>query len=239
MKYLLSFFPTIIALVFPKVSFAQTLLPSCATGAGDCDTCEMLTLFTNLAELITVWISGVALITFVFGGLMWLTSGGNAERVERGKQVLIGTVIGVGLVLGGYTIVNFSVAAFLGQERAENVQLFGTQWAQFCTQTRQDAPAEDQTESSVGDQTPEGQSEQPQGTIVDDCTGVPNGAECSIAFCEDNCECLDEICQPACTVHYDGVCTATDIECTVDRLGEVEDVPGICPSLNPHCCIVE
>ena len=37
----------------------------------------------------------LALVAFIAGGVMWMTSGGNAEKVKKGRDILVWAVIGL------------------------------------------------------------------------------------------------------------------------------------------------
>lgn len=47
-----------------------------------------------------------ALLMFVVGGVMWLTSAGNAERVKKGTQTMVWSAIGVLIILSSYAILS-------------------------------------------------------------------------------------------------------------------------------------
>lgn len=72
--------------------------------------------FTALAVAATKFFLGLsgsfALLFFVYGGVMFLISGGNPERVSKGKQILIGSVLGIIIVFASYTIIGFVLTAF-------------------------------------------------------------------------------------------------------------------------------
>ena len=53
----------------------------------------------------------IALLMFILGGFLWLTAGGNAEKIEKGKQVLIWATIGLVVIFFAYTIVNAVISA--------------------------------------------------------------------------------------------------------------------------------
>ena len=44
---------------------------------------------------------------FVYGGLIWMTSMGNAENVRKGRDVLIWSTIGLVIIFGSYALVTF------------------------------------------------------------------------------------------------------------------------------------
>ena len=43
------------------------------------------------------------LLIVVYGGFLWLTSGGNSQQIEKGKNAMIGSVIGLLIVFGAFT----------------------------------------------------------------------------------------------------------------------------------------
>ena len=53
----------------------------------------------------------IALIMFIWGGFLWLTSNGNAEKIEKGRGVLIWATIGLVIIFFAYTIVNAVLTA--------------------------------------------------------------------------------------------------------------------------------
>jgi hypothetical protein len=48
----------------------------------------------------------LAAIMLMAGGLIWLTSGGSQEKIGKAKDIIAGSVIGLFLLLGAYTILN-------------------------------------------------------------------------------------------------------------------------------------
>ena len=52
---------------------------------------------------------GWTLAMFIYGGLTLLLSGGSSEKVSTGKEIILGSVIGLLIVFGSYTIINFVV----------------------------------------------------------------------------------------------------------------------------------
>lgn len=63
----------------------------------------------NTFVVITKWAMGllgsVSLLFFVIGGFMWIFSGGNSDRVNTGKKIMINTVIGILIVLTSWLVV--------------------------------------------------------------------------------------------------------------------------------------
>lgn len=48
-----------------------------------------------------------ALLMFVWGGFHMIFSGGNEERVTKGKRILIWAVVGMAVILSSYAILGF------------------------------------------------------------------------------------------------------------------------------------
>lgn len=52
-------------------------------------------------------IGSLALILFIYGGMIWMMSSGNTEMITKGRNTLLWAVIGLIVVFGSYTIINF------------------------------------------------------------------------------------------------------------------------------------
>lgn len=56
-------------------------------------------------------VGAFALLTFVYGGFLWLTSGGEAGKVEQGKEAMKWALIGLAVVFSSYALVSFVLSA--------------------------------------------------------------------------------------------------------------------------------
>jgi hypothetical protein len=78
--------------------------------------------FVYNTALILIWALGIlAVITFIIAGVRYITAGGDAEKAESAKKIIIGSVIGMLLVLGSYLIFNTAVSV-LSQQNAVQTQ---------------------------------------------------------------------------------------------------------------------
>ena len=72
--------------------------------------------FVQIAIIASNFILGIvgslSLLAFIVGGLMWLLSAGKAEMVTRGKQTILGAVIGLAIVFTSYMIIQMVYASF-------------------------------------------------------------------------------------------------------------------------------
>lgn len=80
-------------------------------GDGDYSLNDFIQLAVNVSEKILGLVGSLALLAFVYGGIMFLISGGNSEKVEKGKQILIGAVVGLVIVFTSYMIIQFTMSA--------------------------------------------------------------------------------------------------------------------------------
>jgi hypothetical protein len=103
-----------------NIALAEGILPDpsgpttgCPEGyTGNCGNYS-LNDFMLLAVKISNWILGIvgsaALLMFVYGGLMFVMSGGSEERVSSGKKIIIGSVVGLAIVFTSYLIIQFTM----------------------------------------------------------------------------------------------------------------------------------
>jgi hypothetical protein len=61
-------------------------------------------------------VGSLALLMFVYGGLLWMTSGGNDEKVKQGREILIWATAGLALVFFSYVLVRFVIQGLTGKE---------------------------------------------------------------------------------------------------------------------------
>lgn len=78
-------------------------------------TTDIRLLIARLISAVLSIIGVIALLMFVYGGFLWMLSAGNESQVEKGKEVLKWTTIGIILIVSAYVIVNALFrAAFTG-----------------------------------------------------------------------------------------------------------------------------
>lgn len=70
----------------------------------------------NAIKALLSIIGAIVLFTFVYGGMLILTSVGNPDKVKKGKDVLIWSVIGLAIIFASYLLVNFIIAGLTDTE---------------------------------------------------------------------------------------------------------------------------
>ena len=76
---------------------------------GDAATYEAVV--ANVVQGVLGIVGLVALIIFIYGGIVWMTSLGNAERVKQGRDTLVWGTIGIIVVFASFAIVNLILGA--------------------------------------------------------------------------------------------------------------------------------
>ncbi len=61
-------------------------------------------LIANIIRVILGFTGSIALLLFVYGGFLWMTSTGNAEKITKGKNIFIWATIGLIVIFSSYTI---------------------------------------------------------------------------------------------------------------------------------------
>ncbi len=55
----------------------------------------------------------IALVFFVWGGFLWLTSQGNTEKIKQGRQTLVWATIGLAVIFSAYSLTNAVLSSLL------------------------------------------------------------------------------------------------------------------------------
>jgi hypothetical protein len=110
-----------------SAAFAEGFVPDTETGiagqkctspngCGDYSLNDMV----SVAAIVSNWILGivgsVALLFFIYGGFVFIFSGGSEQKVTQGKQILINSIIGLVIVFTSFLIIQFSIEALTGKK---------------------------------------------------------------------------------------------------------------------------
>ena len=90
-------------LVTASPIFAEETLPS---PVGDVD---VTTIVARAIKLVLGLVGVLALVFFIYGGITWMTSGGNVEQVKKGKNSLVWATLGLAVCFLAYSILTFVI----------------------------------------------------------------------------------------------------------------------------------
>jgi hypothetical protein len=62
-------------------------------------------IFSAAINLLMAFIGSLALILYIYAGLLWMSAGGNSDKVSRAKTILVWTTLGVIVMGGSYMLV--------------------------------------------------------------------------------------------------------------------------------------
>jgi len=63
----------------------------------------------NIVRYLMTFLGIIAVIVILYGGFLWLTAGGNEDRVGSAKKTIIAGVIGLVIIIAAYAIVTIVV----------------------------------------------------------------------------------------------------------------------------------
>ena len=81
-----------------------------------------LLLLIGVANAILMIVGGIALLVFIYGGFLLLTSAGG-DGVKKGKETLIAAVIGLVIIFSAQLLLNFVLDVVIKAGGAEGVKV--------------------------------------------------------------------------------------------------------------------
>ncbi len=82
-----------------------------ATGLGQGDLNETIGAIIRAA---LGFLGVVAVCIILFGGFKWMTAGGNEEKVDEARKLIIAGIIGLAIILSAYAIASFVIDQLVG-----------------------------------------------------------------------------------------------------------------------------
>ncbi|MFA6421922.1 MAG: hypothetical protein WCV92_00760 [Candidatus Buchananbacteria bacterium] len=98
-----------IIFAIPSFVGAQVKLDN-PIGAGTNGTIDALVI--RIIQYVLGVVGVAALIAFIYGGILWLTSLGDSNKVTKGKNVMIWAFMGLLIIFSSYAIVNLMINTF-------------------------------------------------------------------------------------------------------------------------------
>ncbi len=71
-------------------------------------------LFLGIIQYFLAGVAVVSTVMFIWGGYLFLTSGGNAEQVKKGKDVLLWSSIGIVVIIGSWVLIQYLIKGLVG-----------------------------------------------------------------------------------------------------------------------------
>ena len=103
-------------ILLPAPAFAETptpqstnygLDPTATAATFDTGKTDIKVIIGNIIKAILSFVGVILILLLIIGGLMWMTSAGEEEKVKKAKSLITNAVIGVLIVVLAYTITYF------------------------------------------------------------------------------------------------------------------------------------
>lgn len=76
---------------------------------ADFSTADIKTTIENIVRIVIGFLGIITVLIILYGGLIWMTSFGNEEKIEQAKKLIGAGVVGLVIVLASYALANFVV----------------------------------------------------------------------------------------------------------------------------------
>lgn len=63
----------------------------------------------NIVKTVMGILGSITLLVFIAGGIMWLTSGGNQDKVQMGSKTMLYAIIGIFVIFASYAILSMVI----------------------------------------------------------------------------------------------------------------------------------
>lgn len=109
MKKILGGLLFVAILAVPAVAAAQVNLDPSTGATFGLGSADLQSTVINIVQWLLGFLGLIAVIVILYGGFVWMTAGGNEERITKAKQIITAAVVGLIVVLLAWAIVIFVV----------------------------------------------------------------------------------------------------------------------------------
>ena len=75
---------------------------------------DLTAVIARIIRAILGFLGIVAVVIIIWGGFLWMTSGGTEEKVTKARKFIIMGIVGLAIVLAAYAIASFVINALVG-----------------------------------------------------------------------------------------------------------------------------
>ena len=101
MKKILTFLLVPVLIIAP--SFARAASTPLINPLGETD---VRLIFARVISAALSIVGSFALLMFIYGGVLWMTSRGDSKQVTKGKDTITWAILGLVIIFASYAIVN-------------------------------------------------------------------------------------------------------------------------------------
>lgn len=85
------------------------IVPPCPPSG--CGWAEFNQLIENVMSFLLTISIPLAIVVIIYGGFLFMTSGGSEKRIGQGKQAILSAIVGLAIVFGSYIIITTVIRA--------------------------------------------------------------------------------------------------------------------------------
>jgi len=74
---------------------------------------SITTIVSGLLKKIFGLTGVIALVMFIYGGILWMTSGGSVDKVKKGKDTILWAILGLAFIFFAYSFLSFILDTFV------------------------------------------------------------------------------------------------------------------------------
>lgn len=101
----------------------------CGTGVGQVPCASQLglgetslsNLITSIITLIMGFLGIIAVLIMLWGGFIWMTAGGEQDKVDKAKKLIVSGIIGLVIIFAAYAIASFVISNLKGFTGATSI----------------------------------------------------------------------------------------------------------------------
>ncbi|MCD4705796.1 pilin [bacterium] len=94
----------------PNLTNSAGFLHDAGNSAGYSDDTDMEPILGKIIKTLLSFLGVVFFILIVYGGFIWMTAGGNTDKVGTAKKIIINSIIGLTVVMFAYAITWYIVS---------------------------------------------------------------------------------------------------------------------------------
>jgi len=102
----------LVTTLLPFVVTADSTPPYIQNPISGCN--DAICLFERFIRFFLGGVAVVSTVMFIWGGYLFLTSGGNVEQVKKGKDTLLWSSLGIVVILASWVILKYFISNIVG-----------------------------------------------------------------------------------------------------------------------------
>ena len=67
---------------------------------------SLTTIWSQVSSIVYPILGGIAVLYLIHGGIQYITSGGNADKIKKARQQIYNVIFGIALLVSSYTIIS-------------------------------------------------------------------------------------------------------------------------------------